>query len=285
MGKKFLLISCAVALIFACSSCGGSKESMPENPDFVLKPSKVEITGPLKDYFKVVDKSFNCKYDANAWDKYMITIELERTDVDFGGKFDGYEPFGTSGYGVEGNYGFGIELRDSMDNIVYNCAATADGLSGVYDSDDLKALMKLNSGETGVIRWSENLGEMNIEGTNLTFKITSACEENKKGSSSSKSEVTDDDDDSSDDSSSAFDSDSDEDWDAFLDEYEEYVDDYVALYKKAMNGDMDALSEYADVLQDAQDLNNKLSKAKGSMSSSQVARYTKITNKMVNAMK
>ncbi|MBQ2351037.1 MAG: hypothetical protein II394_02365, partial [Bacteroidales bacterium] len=154
-----------------------------------------------------------------------------------------------------------------------------------YSSDDPKALMKLNPGESGIIRWSEDLGKMNIDGTNLTFKITSACEENKKGSSSSKSEVTDDDDDSNDDSSSAFDSDSDEDWDAFLDEYEEYVDDYVALYKKAMNGDMDALSEYAEVLKDAQDLSNKLSKAKGSMSSSQVARYTKITNKMANAIK
>lgn len=286
MKKKFLLIVSAVALIFACSSCGGSKESKPENPDFVLKPSKVEITGPLKDYFKVVDKSFNCKYDASAWEKYMITIELERTDVGFDGKFDGYEPFGTSGYGVEGNYGFGIELRDSMDNIVYNCAATASGLSGVYSSDDLKALMKLNPGETGIIRWSENLGRKTIEGTNLTFKITSACEENQPGSStSSKSKDIDDDDDSSDDSSSAFDSDSDEDWDAFLDEYEEYVDNYVALYKKAMNGDMDALSEYAEVLKDAQDLSNKLSKAKGSMSSSQVARYTKITNKMANAIK
>ncbi|MBO7134772.1 MAG: hypothetical protein J6W06_11540 [Bacteroidales bacterium] len=284
MKKYFLLIVSMIALMYAGSSCGGSKESKSENPDFVLKPSKVEITGPLKDYFRVVDKSFNCKYDESAWDKYMITIELERTDVDFDGKFDGYEPFGTSGYGVEGNYGFGIELRDSMDNIVYNCAATASGLSGVYSSDDLKALMKLNSGETGIVRWSENLGKINIEGTNLTFKITSACDENQKGSSSSKSEATDDDDDSSDYSSSSFDSNSDEDWDAFLDEYEEYVDDYVALYKKAKNGDMDAMSEYAEVLEDAQDLSNRLSKAKSSMSSSQTARYTKITNKMLNAM-
>ena len=77
----------------------------------------------------------------------------------------------------------------------------------------------------------------------------------------------------------------DNDWDAILDDYEKYVDDYVALYKKAMNGDMDALSEYASVLEDAQNLSNKLAKGQGSMTSAQVSRYTKITQKMANAMK
>lgn len=279
MKKNFLLIVCAVALVLVFSSCGSKKEK--ENPDFVLKPSTVKVSGPLGDYFKVVDKSFNCKYDASSWSKYMITIELERTDENLGNEFDGYEPYGTSGYGVNGHFGFGIEIRDSLDNIVYNCAATASGLSGCYSSDDPKALMKLNPGESGIIRWSEDLGKMNIDGTNLTFKITSACEESKSSSSSSKSSSSSSSSSSSDNSSSS----SDEDWDVILDEYEEYVDDYVALYKKAMNGDMDALSEYAEVLKDAQDLSNKLSKAKGSMSSSQVARYTKITNKMANAIK
>lgn len=35
------------------------------------------------------------------------------------------------------------------------------------------------------------------------------------------------------------------DWDKLLDEYEQYVDQYVKTYKKAMNGDMSAMAEYA----------------------------------------
>lgn len=74
-----------------------------------------------------------------------------------------------------------------------------------------------------------------------------------------------------------------EDWDAVLDSYEEYVNNYISLLKKAKNGDMDALSEYPTVMKDAQELSEKLQKAKGSMSSSQLSRYTKITTNMTKA--
>lgn len=75
----------------------------------------------------------------------------------------------------------------------------------------------------------------------------------------------------------------DEDWDAILDSYEEYVDDYISLLKKANNGDMDALSEYPSLLESAQELGDKLQNAEGSMSSSQWSRYMKINNKMSQA--
>lgn len=74
-----------------------------------------------------------------------------------------------------------------------------------------------------------------------------------------------------------------EDWDALLDSYEKYVDDYISLLKKAKDGDMDALSEYPSILENAQELSEKLQKAKGSMSSSQLSRYTKITNNLTQA--
>ena len=75
----------------------------------------------------------------------------------------------------------------------------------------------------------------------------------------------------------------DEDWDATLDSYEKYVNDYISLMKKAKKGDMDALSEYPSILENAQKLSEKLQNAKGSMSSSQLSRYVKITNKMTQA--
>lgn len=74
-----------------------------------------------------------------------------------------------------------------------------------------------------------------------------------------------------------------EDWDSILDSYEEYVDKYISLAKKAASGDASAMSEYAELADDAQELSSKLSKAKSELSSSQLSRYTKITQKMANA--
>lgn len=170
MKKNFLLIVCAVALVFGFSSCNSK--------DYVLKPSTTDVSGPLGECFKVVDKSYDCKYnEKEIFSPYMITIELERTDktLPFG---EGYEPFGYSGEDVYGNYGFGIEIRDKDDNVVYSCAPTASGLSGVYSSDDVKAFKSMKAGESGIIRWSEDLGSKGIKGKDLTFKITSAVEIN-----------------------------------------------------------------------------------------------------------
>lgn len=71
----------------------------------------------------------------------------------------------------------------------------------------------------------------------------------------------------------------DNDYDALLDSYEEFVDEYIALLKKANNGDMDAVSQYASCMQKAQELGEKLNKAQGTMSAAQWARYGKILNK------
>lgn len=75
-----------------------------------------------------------------------------------------------------------------------------------------------------------------------------------------------------------------EDWDAILNTYEEYVDDYVKLMKKASKGDMTALAGYASFLEKAQDLSDKIENSKQEMSASQMERYLKITSKMATAM-
>jgi hypothetical protein len=74
-----------------------------------------------------------------------------------------------------------------------------------------------------------------------------------------------------------------EDWDAVLDDYEEYVDNYIKLYKKAMEGDMDAMSEYPALMEKAKSLSEKLERAKGDMSAQQLERMGKIQTKMMNA--
>lgn len=74
-----------------------------------------------------------------------------------------------------------------------------------------------------------------------------------------------------------------EDWDALLAAYEQYVDKYISYVKKAAKGDITALTEYPSLMKKAQQLSDKIQKAQGELSSSQVARFNKISAKMIKA--
>lgn len=74
------------------------------------------------------------------------------------------------------------------------------------------------------------------------------------------------------------------DWDQVLDSYEKYIDQYAKLYKKAQAGDMSAMTEYASMLEKANDLSSKLNGAKSDMSAAQIARFTKLQSKLISAV-
>lgn len=73
------------------------------------------------------------------------------------------------------------------------------------------------------------------------------------------------------------------DWDDLLDSYEQFVDQYISLVKKASKGDVTAIAEYPSVMEKATELAEKMKGAQSDMSSSQWARYMEITNKMSKA--
>lgn len=73
-------------------------------------------------------------------------------------------------------------------------------------------------------------------------------------------------------------------YDELLDSYEKYIDRYISFMKKAQNGDMDALSEYPKLLNEANNYYNKLERAKGNLSTSQMQRLNRIHSKQINAL-
>ncbi|MDY6374081.1 MAG: DUF6591 domain-containing protein, partial [Bacteroidales bacterium] len=187
-------------------------------------------------------------------------------------------------------------------DVIEKKAATAS----MYYSDDIKEALNLRAGETGTIRWFIYFhGDVKP----AEFRLTSAYEEVEEeyddgsnsssvsGSDNSSSSVSSNNssssgygygyrynsnknsDDDKDDSSSS----GDEDWDSLIDSYEEYVDKYISYMEKAMKGDMSALAEYPSLLEKVEEYSTKMNKAKGNMSSSQMSRYMKITNKMTEA--
>ena len=77
----------------------------------------------------------------------------------------------------------------------------------------------------------------------------------------------------------------DESVDKMLASYDSYVNQYIALYKKAKEGDPKALQEYPKLLKKAQDFQSKLEKVKDDMTTAQVTKLMKINKKLLNAIK
>lgn len=74
-----------------------------------------------------------------------------------------------------------------------------------------------------------------------------------------------------------------EDWDSLLDLYEEYVDMYISLLKKASAGDLSAVSEYTSYMSKAQEVSQKMADATSKLSPAQLSRFNKINQKMLQA--
>lgn len=244
-------------------SCGEEKKTYDEA---TVKPKSISLKGDLKEYFEVVDQEYLISVDENSFMKNaIITVALKRTEKDFNFSTSKLNAYGTNG-DEDYHVGFGIEIFNSnTPKIIKN--ATEGGLSGPYSSDDVIGLMKLGKGEVGYIRWS--VEESEIKG--LTDFIISSAIEKSSSDLSSEGAVN---------SVSTI---SDENWDAVLKSYEEYVDQYIVLMKKASKGDVSAMSEYSEMLEKAEEFQDKIENAGDDISAKQLAKFNKIQMKMINA--
>lgn len=282
--KYFFLAAISVCL----ASCGGNNNS-DEKTEIIVSPVETEVSGDMEGCFTVVDKEYKAVGD---WENGIITVEIERTSEDLPFELNGRDlcSFSETLFAANVQVGFGIEFLDEDGNILDKVSANAGGLSGPYDSDECVALAKLKPGKKGTIRFSVSDSAKDAVG----FRITSAYEENEASNGGSYSSSDDDsysNDDDDDSYSSSMDDDDDsyssssgsEDWDELLDSYDSYVTKYISYMKRAANGDLSAMSEYPALMQKAENFSKKMQNAQGDMSSSQWARYMRITNKMTQA--
>ena len=258
--KCFMMVVLTVCL----ASCGGKKSSDSET-SFDVTVDNTTIGGKLSQYFSLEDKTY--KYEKGIIDK--VTVELKCIEP---------LPENLKAY-------IGVEVLDENGTVI--CAGKADA----WSFDDFDVLRQATPGQvvTITIDNHEQLGD----NTPAKIRLSSIVEEDTEPSESSSSSESSDDssvssDDSSDDSSDAgksisSSSTSSADWDSMLNSYEQYVNKYIALVKKASNGDMSAMAEYAGLMQKAQELSDKMNGAQGEMSASQWARYMRITTKMTKA--
>ena len=251
--QTFITTLLVIATGMMFTNCEGKKQPK-------MSPQTTELSGDLKGYFEVVDKEITAGED--SWS--IWNIELKRTNKPFPWDEDVTMANFNDSYSDGRAYCkvvFGLETFDEKGNPVGKRAATACGLLGPYSSQDVLDLMKLQPGETGFIRW-DGMDEKKAKGKKFTFKITSAIEmvAAKQGNASASNN-----------------------WDKVLDSYEDYVNKYVACMKKIAAGDMSVMTQYASLLEKAEELGEQLEKASSSMTTKQMQRYAKINAKMIDA--
>lgn len=304
MKKTTFLFAGALLGLFILTSCGSKKKEeeksepvkkeLAEDGEASILKSDIEMEGNAAQYLKINQDEVIITGHQEENDIFpKVSFEIEFTPVKKAPDFNDFPS--SESFNVVVCDVFGEELHTFRP----------------YSYEDVKRLedaMKSGSTEPVTIRYSSsisnpddyidlfsNANKMKVE--NVDYRTT--AEYNSSGSSDEDSSTgyysgRDDDDDEDDDNefesastvqpSASSNTSSSNDWDAFLDEYEEYVDNMVSLVKKANNGDPTAMVDYAKAMRSAQSLSKKLEKAKSQMTPAQISRYTQILRKYSGAL-
>ena len=75
----------------------------------------------------------------------------------------------------------------------------------------------------------------------------------------------------------------DKNWEKILTDYESYTNQCIKLLKKANSGDVSAMTEYLEVLQKAQDIQESFLEAEDDITTAQMERFIKIQKKLIDA--
>ena len=275
--RNLSFIAIGVAL-FVFTSCSNS-----------IEPETVEINGPLKGCYEVVDKDYKVQKSTKGEegvDAKKIIVEIKRTSQPFFDispdnlKIDDGDIIDVADKKVY-DVSFGIELLNSDGDVLATLGKSLFGSSENIMienySDTVDKLLKLEESETGTIE----IHYAGLEEDVAKFRILSAVDERDAteydlGEGYYAGLPDNDGDESlvSDPYARA----------EALDEYEELVDQYVKFFEKAEGGDLDALSEYPELLAKAQSAYEALDAVKSELTVDELARLNKIQMKMVNAM-
>lgn len=268
---KLLKYLAFVMLSVFLASCGKPKDATKE-----LNVSNAEVLGDSADIVSIVDGTYTLvgtvPTDMTEKLTLKLKLRLEKPVQDNGFKILGWHVNLTDGNGADllDNL-MALQLKDEEESKLKKFLTTGHKgdeeeftFTASFGNDDLyKTVMDKAAG----LRLTDV--SLYVEPTYTATDTDSDVDESSSDASDTDEEVAE----------------GDGDYDALLDSYEEFVDEYIALMKKAQNGDMDAVSQYASCMQKAQELGEKLNKAQGTMSAAQWARYGKILNKFTKALK
>ncbi len=263
------LSMCALTTLTSCGAKAGEKE---------IDASGIEVVTDSADWVSVVDGKYKLVGSTeNKMPSLSINVKLVLT-----------KELKIENATVTNFMGWKLTLKDKNGTDICDLSLDDNSLAKIKKlissgNVDEEIEVTFKGGGFGV---SEDAYKKALSDAE-SFSINGANYEVEKDYSSSYSSSSSDDSEeaSDEDSESESASSGDTDWDEVLDSYDAYVTKYIALMKKAANGDASALSEYPALMSEAEEIGKKLSSAKGDLTSEQWARYTKILTRMTSAMK
>lgn len=250
---KTIAIAITITTATILSSCGGNNNE----GSAIVTPEKTAISGELGEFIQVVQNDYEIVDDWGG----NLNVKIKKIKK------------------IPEGY---LENKD----IVLTASILQDNGMPISGSEDFEIdysskskLISLLEGKSNeeVILLKSLLGGYNHEEHGAKakkFSISGMLKDKEVSYGSDSSQIDDSDD---------TDSVSDEDWDEVLDSYENYINQYIKLMKKAQAGDMDAMVEYAEMMENATDLSEKMSNAGNNLSTSQMSRFLKLQTKLANA--
>lgn len=298
--KNFKLLS-GILMTCLLASCGGNKQSGDEIPQ---EPQEKDITcesnefeeGGLAAYLKIESSDAPLKFYLKNETPYLqmkLSVELIKECPEVQNVNASEISFGSIAWRGKVN----IVLLDENETKVTTLAVQEDDLLKVKKLlqgkvGDKTDLIFLSSGSSWNPEntYNEYNSAVSFKGGETVGFGTDTFSTYPESTASSSSEnveefvVVDTDDDEDDDNNVSFSSStSDEDFDEFLEAYENYIDKYIALLKKAQDGDYSAMADAASLMSDAQEYGEKLQKMKGNLTAAQLAKFQKLQQKLLNA--
>lgn len=250
--KKVTKLFSAIFIAMMFTGCAKKEKEVA-----IVKPEKSSVYGDLSSYVEVIDNDYEVveKWGGN------LSIKLKAVkafDGDLGNK--------------------DIKLTASMlGSNSMPVSGTGDFRIEYSSKSKLISLLENGTGEE-VIQLKANLGDYKADEHSdkiKTFSVSSSLkdkpkrvvnetvEENKELESDVIEKANN--------------------WDNTLVTYEEYIDKYIALMKKAKDGDMSAMTEYPAMMTKANELQIQLTKASSDLTTKQIGKLTKLQMKLSKA--
>jgi len=261
--KKFIKLSFFLLAICILIACGGGKKATPEKKsgDFPLEVEKT-VSGPFSESLEVTNAVL--KISERAFGSKLM-VEVKRTSAELP-----LDPNDADVCGVSSGKSYKWCI---LADILGESNLPVETNMDKYGYESFEQLLSLNEGETVWLEFSTRDNDLANEPSKAKkVKLSSKVEHENRTISGNIS------------SSKTTASGGSQDWDAILKSYENFIDQYIKLYKKAQSGDMSALAEYGVCLEKANALSEKLASAGGNLSSTQADKFLKLQAKLTKAI-
>lgn len=244
--KRLIKFSVLVVLITTiCISCGS------KITEVTVKNKSTDINGYLNGYLEVVDGSYKISMVENNLIlnvKLKVVKQLEDSEL----------------------CEISAELLDESDMPLSGLGTfLASYMNFSDDIDKINDALKEGTGEI-TVKLIYSVGEDNSKESEA-LKIASEKAKSFSINSKIKDDVT------------ISENNGNKNWEKILTDYESYTNQCIKLLKKANSGDVSAMTEYLEVLQKAQDIQESFLEAEDDITTAQMERFIKIQKKLIDA--